>query len=528
MQAEDLRPAHSEKRDTTSSASPTFFEKFFSFLFGSNDPDREKKRLLKDIEHQLKSSKHRFYRPKTEEALPAMGKYFHELYSIAGPAQLLVDHADNSDVLKTMIIEHSFSDRQRELREHLSEESIKERSAKTSLQELEAEVKGKATEFLASFDTQKAKEINLSFNLLAVFLDVIHFDYYFLLKKFDSRLPEQDFKYLPHFDVIQAEYILEDLKDFLSMLYTVDPQANWKTVLAVLKEYRGTDVVSSSDWNKILRLLIEVRRSSIFELCIRHASKNPYFKVKASLPNTKVVEDYLAKLKTQTELFVQKLLKQDYEQTVGKYTKAVFGTTAVSRTKNYTEKNNAVFTQRMLGGFTHVAPVNYLYAFLVDYFKKDIRELVDLLIVRGRWSTPLMSQQLSESYHVLLQACDEVVALDEGLGDDGEVGNKIKNLIWKSDRDKSALKPLRQALKEVNDAAMSLLQQSARSLVVMGKSLKIVLDDYDKKNRELITNWKEIETVSGNSARSKIIEVYKKIYYFIQLIQLFVKKEPSK
>ncbi|HUX20793.1 MAG TPA: hypothetical protein VMW69_06110, partial [Spirochaetia bacterium] len=67
-----------------------------------------------------------------------------------------------------------------------------------------------------------------------------------------------------------------------------------------------------------------------------------------------------------------------------------------------------------------------------------------------------------------------------------------------------------------------------RSLVVMGKSLKIVLDDFDKKNRELIINWKEIETVSGGTTRAKIVEVYKKIYYFIQLIQLFVKKEPAK
>jgi hypothetical protein len=443
MQAEDLRPVRGNQRASQSSASPTFIEKFISFLFGSNDPDREKKRLLKEVEHQLKGAKHHFYRTKTEEALPSMAKYFHELYSIAGPAQLVVDHADTSDVLRTMIIEHSFSDRQRELHEQLSEDSIKKRAAEAGLEELEQEVKGKVTEFLASFDSQNAKEINTSYNLLSVFLDVIHFDYYFMLKKFDSRLPEQDFKYIPHFDLIQAEYIFDDLKDFLSLLYTVDPQANWKPIFAVLKEYRGADVISAGNWTKMLRLLAEVRKSAIFELCIRHASKNPYFKVKVVFPNVKIVEDYLSKLKTQTELFVQKLLKQEHDQTLNKLTTAVFGTTAVSRTKNYTEKNNSFYTQRMLGGYTHVAPINYLQAFLLDYFKKDIREIVDLLIVRGRWSTPLMSQQLSESYHMLLQVCDEIIEFDEGLADEADLGIKIKNLVWKSDRDKTVLKTVR-------------------------------------------------------------------------------------
>ncbi|MCK7517885.1 MAG: hypothetical protein MZV64_09340 [Ignavibacteriales bacterium] len=53
------------------------------------------------------------------------------------------------------------------------------------------------------------------------------------------------------------------------------------------------------------------------------------------------------------------------------------------RMKNYTEKANVVFAKRMLGGFTQTVALNYLRAFLIDFFKKDVRELVDLLIIRG-------------------------------------------------------------------------------------------------------------------------------------------------
>ena len=197
MQAEGIRPVRDGRKTPPSSQSPSFLEKLFSFLFGSNDPEKEKKRLLKEIEHQLKGVKHRFYRPKTEEALPAMAKYFHEIYSVTGPAQLIVDHAESSDVLKTMIIEHTFDGHLRELRESLTEERIQARGEELGLDKLEAEVKEKVTEFLANFDSQRAKSINSAYNLLMTFLDIVHFDYYFLLKKFDARLPEKDFRYIP-------------------------------------------------------------------------------------------------------------------------------------------------------------------------------------------------------------------------------------------------------------------------------------------------------------------------------------------
>lgn len=525
MRAEVVRPTQEKKR--SSSETPTFLERIFAFFFGSNDPDREKKRLLKEIEQRLRSDKHRFYRPKSEEALPAMARFFYELYQITGPARLLVDHAESSEVLRSMMIEHGFDERQRALHEALSEGAITEQATHTDLRTLQTEVKDRATQFVSSFDAHQVKEINQSYNLLSVFLDIIHFDYFFLLRKFDSRLPEQDFRYSPHFETIQGEYLVDDLADFLTLLHTVDPQAEWKELLSVLKDYRGADVVAPGNWHKLLRLLADVRKSQVLELCLRHVSKNPYYKVKAVHPNEKIVEDFLSKLKARSELVVQKLLRQEYERTVEKYTGEVFGKGPLSRVKYYTARYNTVFAQRMVAGFTLVEPINFLHAFLADYFDKEIRELVDLLIVRGKWATPLTSQQLSESFHVLLESADDLRKFDERLADEEELGIRIKSLVWNADRDRSAIRDLREVLRSINDQAMSIVKRSTRNLVIMGKSLKIVLEDYDKPSRELIVNWKEIESFSSGTIRAKIVDAYKKIYYFVQLIQLYVKKEPT-
>ncbi len=87
-----------------------------------------------------------------------------------------------------------------------------------------------------------------------------------------------------------------------------------------------------------------------------------------------------------------------------------------------------VFSKKMLGGFTHVVPLNYLKAFLLDYFKKDIREVVDILLIRGKWSTNLTSQQLSEAFHNLMTAADELVKFAESLSEEGQRGISLRNL----------------------------------------------------------------------------------------------------
>ncbi len=202
----------------------------------------------------------------------------------------------------------------------------------------------------------------------------------------------------------------------------------------------------------------------------------------------------------------------------------VFGTSVVTRTKYYTERANMAFSKKMLGGFLYIAPVNYLKAFLLDYFKKDVKAIVDVLLIRGKWTTNLMSQQLSESFHGLMQVSEKLVAFDDSLAEEGEQGTKLKNLVHRADKDKNSLLILRKLLKEINDEALVLIQGSVQYLIVIGKNLKMLIEDYEKKPHELVINWKEVEGAVEGEIKEKLSDIYKKMYYFIQLIQLFIKK----
>ncbi len=498
-------------------------ERVLALFSGRGDAEAEKRKLLKQIAKDLSKSRYRFYKPHGEEAQPALAKFFYELYKVVAPAQVFLQNAATSVQLRAIVVD-SFLDKDLlELQDRLSEESIQQRAKTTPTKDLAQQLRDELVTFFAAFDGTRVRSTDSCYNAILSFVQFVNFDYFFLLKKFDSNLSERNFTYHPKFEPIRTEYVGDDLKDFLEVLLAIDLDQDWKPIFASLKVFKGVEVVAHDQWAKLVSQLKELNRSSVLELMVRHIDKNPAWQPVVRRPDERIVEPYLQKLKTQTEVSIQKILQEKRNAKIDELAVAVFGTPAVARMKNYTDKANIVFAKKMLGGYTQVQGMNYLKAFLLDCFKKDIRELVDLFLIRGQWSTNLLSQQLSEGFHELMGVSEKLLAFDDALADDGEVGARLRTLMAKADRDKEQIKHLRILLKGINDDAQRMINAAAQGLISIGKNLKNVLEDYQRSPHELIINWKEIEFASERPIADRVTEIYKKIYYFVQLMQFFSK-----
>ncbi len=501
------------------------FARLFALFGGENDPEAEKRKLLRQMGKELSKHRFRFYKSKGEEVQPLFARFFYDLYKIIAPAQVFLQNAKQSGVLRSLIIEAFLDKRMLEIQQHLSEESIKERAKTVSTKELSGQLKDELVEYFAGFDGERVRRIDGAYNLIISFVDFINFDYFFLLKKFDSNISERNFTYQPKFESIRAEYVTDDIKDFLEVLHGLEIDQDWPAMFSLLKQYKGVEILAVDQWMKMLKDLNEVRRSSVLELMIRCIDKDPSWQPKARHQDERIVEPYLQKLKTQTEVTIQMILQEKRNTKIDELAVQVFGTAAVSRLKNYTERANIVFSKKMLGGYTHIQGLNYLKAFLLDFFKKDIRELVDLFLIRGQWSTNLMSQQLSEGFHEIMAISDKLLAFDESLADEGEFGYKMRNAMARAERDKEQMKTVRLLLKDANDKAQGFINGAAQNLILVGKNLKLVLEDYQRSPHELIINWKEIELASEKPIDQRVTDVYRQIYRFVQLMQFFAKGE---
>ncbi len=504
-----------------------FLERLLSFFTGMGDPEAEKKRQLKAIGKDLQRSRFKFYRPKGQEALPGLARFFYEIYRVTAPAQVLLGNAASSGALRAFVIESFLSKEQLALSERLAESSILERAKAVDLKTLQDEVKNTLNTFYAVFDGEKIHQIDTAYNTLLSFINFINFDFYFLLKKCDSSLAERSFGKAPKFEPINGDYVVDDLENFLEVLVPLDLEADWKRIFQALRDYRNTDVIQLEAWQKLLPALAEVRKSQILELIVRHIKKAPGWMPQPRYPNERIVEPFLQKLKTQVETLLQRLVQERRNAKIDETAKQVFGTSIVLRMKNYTEKANVVFAKKMLGGYTQAQALNYLKAYLMDYFKKDIRELVDLLLIRGQWTTMVQSQQLSDGYHALLEVSEQLLAFDDSLADEGELGSRIRTALMKSDRDKEQIKYLRTMLKDANDKALGLVTRAAVNLIAVGRYLKALIEDHERPHHEIIINWKELDSAASRPLKEWLVEVYKKIYYMVQLLQFYAKEEQA-
>ena len=504
-----------------SKSSPGFLERLIA-LFESDDPEKQKQRKLRLIAAELKRSRSRSYNPARGTTEPGLARFFWEIYKSVAAARVLLQGAEVSGALKLALVDLSLTEEQLLLKERLAGKAIVERAGKgVDPAVIDAEVKQDLGSFLEGIDTNWMNEIDALYNRLLVLLDLIGFDYFFLLKKFDPGLPERDFSYTPRFEAIDAALVLEELQDFLEILPNVDPDADWDRVLSVLKEHRGIDVVSRDALRKTLQFIRDAQKSGILLLIVRHVMQNPVYQPMVRTHRERIVDSYVQKLKAEAETTAQKVAHGKRAEQLAQLVRQVFGSDTVSRLSHYSEESNPAYAQKMLGGFLYVAALAYLRAFLVGFLPRNIREVVDLLIVKGKWANNLPSQQMSEAFHQLLAMSETIGRFDEDLAEDGERGRKLKTIAMRADRDRKALVQLRAALQQVNDEARTMLGDATQHLIAVARVLKVAYEDIGKPNPASLVNWKELKPGSERDLRALVAAVYKKIYSFVQLMQMY-------
>jgi hypothetical protein len=493
--------------------------RLFASVFGSNDPEWQRERALHLLEKDLKRIRPRFYNPSQRLLEPAFARFLHELYRAFAPAQAVLRGAEASAALRLITVELALSEEQLQLRERVSDQSLNDRARTAEAGVLAEQVHGELAQFAQGFDAETIKSVDARYNSLAALLDLVTFDYWVLLRKFDLAYPEHDLVYKPAFKAISVDGALDGLKDLLEVVPVVDPQAEWDPVLDVLKEYKGADVIARDGMRRVMQLLREVQRTGVLLGIVRHASGNPGYRAAARHHRERIVEAFLTKHRSQVELVLQKLVRASTTQRIGALVRQVFGADKAPTLKNYSEAANAVFTGRLLGGYLLAAPLGYLDAFLRDCLGNQLRSLVDFLVIKGQWASMQPSQQMSGSFHELLKVSGAIATFDADLAGDGDVGRKIRAVLLRADKDRKALADLRPLLQRVNDQARGMLGSARNHFVALAKVLKLVYDDSARPHPEQVVNWKELQAGTDKDLRGLVAAAYKRIYNFMQLIQ---------
>jgi hypothetical protein len=496
--------------------------KVFSILGKETEPASDKDMLIKQTVRELTQNKYaKFYRIKSEEVDPSFAHYIYTIYKTIYPVQVFIKEVEKLEKLKRSIIEYFMPPQALETGRRLSHEAIDARSKTTAPGVLAKQLDEEYRALAAAFDEDRVAAADKCYRLITVISRFVQFDYVGLLRKFDSAILEGIFTAPVKFAPVRGDMLTEDLGAFYTAISAMDPQADWKTAFSVLRTIKGgTDSIPYNHWAALLANLNDLRLSKIIEYMVRHSAKNPIWDGKPQGPAGELGAAWLEEKREDVEERINAIAEHQRNTQISALLRAIFGEIDTTRLAYYNERTNQMYYGKDLDGFVYAGALNYLAAFLQDFFSKEIQELCDIILIRGQWASNTGSLQMSEGFHGALEAVPLIEALDETLSEKGSNGPRLRGALLRVDRDRTQIRYIASIIDGIDEEALGIIKTAAAHIITVGKHIKALSDDIPKKQGELIINWKELDGYSKTPLAPRILEAYKKINYFVQLMSL--------
>ena len=498
-----------------------FFSNLISQLFGGNTAETIKKKQLKSISKDLSRTKFHFYKYATNTADPSLAKFFYEIYKAIAPAQAMLTNA-TPNILKNMVLSGSVSDEGKAILEGLSEASLKNLAANMPIKDLQKKVKQELDIFMSDFTNTKIRSVDNLYRRIILFDAFCKYDFYFLLKKFNNKIRERNFDVAPSFNPVSGTYIAEDLKNFIAVAWALPLDNSWDEVFAMFKKMRGVEPIQANTWKKVVSRLRTLKDRRVLEMMVQLITENPSYREVIKQDETQIMAEYLGQIRHQVEDTLSKLKEAQSTGKIDSLVAAVFDGADVSELTYYNSEGSDAFTEKGFEGFLYCEPLKYLMKFLSAYSKHELKDLSDIILVRGEWATQQMSVPMSNAYHEIIDITAKVKELDEMVAEDGEYGLKLKNYMPRAERDRDARGIIKTVLGDLNDEAGNLILEASKSFVVYARNLKMVIEDFAKApHSAVIVNWKELDHFAEGKFRDMAVSAYKKLYNFVNLMQCY-------
>lgn len=507
--------------------SKNFFSFLIELILGShNDPHKEKIRMLKSLEATLRK-RGKYFKVNSLQVQPGLARFFHDIYTVVGGASIGLQNISKSQTIRTIIIESFFSKEALKTVSLIRGDEIEKVYAQLRntqvLRDRINESVDEVNELLSN--SQIASQINTIYSYILAFSEFCTYDYYFLLHKFDYNYPENNYKYRPSFHSATITSVIEALDEFLHVAMGILGNVNWNKIFAVLLQYRNVELINRSAWDKVLTNTRQMISEETLQLILRLAKEDPHYEVSFKPTSTDIIKPYLAALKDEASKQIGRVVSLERSRLMSKVLQEIFGTTKVTVfLKNYTqERNNVLFVGRGVLEYLYHEVLNTAVVFSYEYLQKDIKILVDLLILKGKWSQNVHYKEFSAAFQSLLNSADEILNFDATLGDDSTRITRLRNALRSVDKDKFAKNTVNGILEEINSGAREVMIKIAGYYMTLGRYLKIYIEDYKLQLKsEIIINWREIEKSSDRPNLGKfMVELYTKVYYLVQMFQQF-------
>lgn len=495
--------------------------RLFSGEGGGDSVEKQNKRLLKGLVEILKK-RPKYYRFPTHEVQPAVAKFFFEIYLVVGPIKPFTQNLSRSEQIRSIVVEHFLPEEMREFVADMNGESVVHRFDSVDINEVKQTMKDQTEAIHACLQNRTLSSlVNITYAYMCSLAEFCSFDFYSLLKKFDPALPVANFEYKIEPQAVAAGQLIDDLDDFLVVSIPLLSGADWDQIFDILKNYRNTEVVNRHSWKKMLSSINDMISSQTFESIIKVVRNDPMMEIKATITTVDIIGPYLKKLARNVRTVVQKIEQNERRKMNEKIGRDLFmGADFGSSLRHYTKQRSKETFGEGFEGYEATEILSALVHFSNIYVDRDIKKLLDRLILIGKWSQNAHYKEFSDAVQNLLQNRIDILDFDASLTEDSNYVVRLRNLVRSPSRDKTALNSL---TAEVNAKAFSLVRRANQNYAVIARSLRNYIDDYKKKpGSDLLLNWDDVGRDFERPLGRYMADLYTKIYQLMQMMQQYI------
>jgi len=495
-------------------------DKVFSFFSGEGLTD-EKQNMLKGIAKELSQSKYaKFFRVRTEEADPSLLSFLFNVYKTIYPIKLFMKDEQKMAKLRHLTVESCIDPKIKEIVKRLDTAYLESKLKTMSGEDLIKAIQADLNLLTSQFDNVHISTVNHKYELASALNQLVKYNFPGFFKKFDNHFADGSFLVEPKFPAIKTILIIDQIGEFLTATISLRPEEDWTGLLKILKECEGQDLVIPEQFNNMIKTLREVHTSKILELMIQYTLRNPVWQFKHTVFNETIGDVWLQSVQEEANAFIARINNAKKASQINALTKQVFESSDLNRLENYTVLLSESLKRKNVDYYLYAEGLNYLKALLDDYISKEGKELCDILLIRGQWTNNTMAREMSDAFHRVEDQATSINDLDIVLSEDGQDGSRLRAGILRIDRDPTQARTINSIVAKVNDEAYEIINEAVQGLIIVGKHLKNLIEDVEKKHPELLVNWREINLASKEPIHQRMISSFKKINYFIQLMHL--------
>jgi len=492
-----------------------------------------KRKIYKELKRELSRAKIDLYKLKQNTISPPLAKIIFEIYKLTYPLRNFFQLDKEKKRFPPSFEEGyilSFHDEKiLELYKKIkSEEEIKKAITSMGIKKATSYFEKLINEYLDYFDKDKISQINRSFSNLLYFARFVYYDFYVLLREFDFNFEDAQFLKKPSFLPADGPLLKKEIYDLQQALLYFDVDKSLDLGIEVASKIKGVSPLDEKHFSKLKNLILTIKKNEYLILILKAIDKKlspPIFKTAAVID---IFSSFVFKLRGSIFSTLSKLKREIIEENIKGVITKIFDGDVVGRVKNYSELKNNHFDTLGISKFKYVEALNYLKAFITDKYKPVISKLINELIVEGIFLNKGFLNLLSNNYYYLNNLLNIIEEFDDDLDSEGTTGKTIDRFITNFQKDRNAKFILERTINDINKQAQLIISEAIVNIKDLAKSIKSIVEDYKKKNPEIISNIKKIRNVNNTQFIKELINTYTTLFYFLKLMGFFISLKITK